>query len=163
MTLINVTMTSSEAMDFYAERKARQIEQENKWREQRAAEAKAAQDEALYVNRFRTFSDILKWHGISAARFKTRTNQMDKDALAGEKLKLICLCFNKGKKIDWSNESEKYYPKFMMKEGVFKYTDDCHVTRKSSINHKFYFLTKSGARRAGKHFESIYRDFLIWQ
>lgn len=124
------------------------------------------------TDQVKTMADVYRLKGVTEEQvipFKNPVEEYQKGANAAVKLFLLAEVLNEGWKPDWDDDDEwKYYPYFWMESEAgggsgFSYDDcDC-VGSASTVGSRLVFRTEDLAIYAGRQFEEVYREFMVFQ
>lgn len=114
------------------------------------------------LERIKTIDDVFADHKLTRADFYDSCDGLDRDEIAYRIIKLLAKSLNEGWTPDWSNSNEyKYYPWFEMRgSSGFRFYGLVSWRTYSVVGSRLCFKSRELAEHAGKHFQSVYEDFM---
>ena len=122
----------------------------------------------LITDRLKTFSDVCEELGLDAAKvlpYPDPQSDEEHGINAFAKVQLIAKALNDGWEPNWNDEYEyKYYPWFDMRSAAgsgFSASLCGRVGTITAVGSRLCFKTREHAQHTAKHFEALYKDYLL--
>jgi len=115
------------------------------------------------TERIKTVADVLADNGLTQEAFNARTEDLEKDEVAYQILKMLAKSLNEGWTPDWNNDNQyKYYPWFYMGgSSGFRFYDCGYWHSLSSVGSRLCFKSRELAEYAANQFTDTYKQFMI--
>ena len=116
------------------------------------------------VTDIKTVADLFAYNGLTHKQFDDSCTGLSGDEIAYRIIKLLVQTLNEGWTPDWSNENQwKYYPWFdMAGSSGFRFDGCAYWGSGSTVGSRLCFKSRELAEHAGKHFTSVYKQFMSY-